>query len=71
MINKLKYWRAGTSQLIRRVHMDRENRIKIALANTNNPNNRPSWGFNNGNGEVADDLLPLIPTLEEVDDEDE
>ena len=51
--------------------MDREDRVKIALENTNNPNNLPSYGANDGSGEVADDELPMIPTIEEVDDEDE
>ncbi len=49
--------------------MDREDRVKIALENTNNPNNLPSYGANNGSGEVADGELPLIPTIEEVEDE--
>ena len=51
--------------------MDREDRVQAALRNTNNPNNRPSYGHNNGNGEVADDELPLLPTMEaEESDED-
>lgn len=45
--------------------------IEHALAMTNNPNNRPDYGHNDGDGEVADDELPLIPTMEEEDtDED-
>ncbi|KKN34183.1 hypothetical protein LCGC14_0796370 [marine sediment metagenome] len=52
-----------------RERMDREDRVKAALGNTNNPNNLPSYGANDGSGEVADDELPLIPTIAEVDDE--
>lgn len=41
--------------------------IEHALAMTNNPNHQPDYGYNNGNGEVADDELPMIPTMEEED----
>lgn len=39
-------------------------RVRIALENTNNPNHQTSWGYNDGSGEVTDDALPMIPTLE-------
>ena len=42
--------------------------MRVALENTNNPKFTTSYGINNGSGEVADDELSMIPTIEEVDD---
>ncbi len=43
--------------------------LEHRLSMTNRHDIEPTVTSNNGNGEVADDELPLIPTHEEVDDE--